>query len=90
MNILTELILEGRIYLSLSVIFGIVMGRNRSFFSLFGLWETFLSLGNSADALGGFGKLWGGFGRLWGCFGEGVLWEPWGAWLGRRRRGEKE
>ena len=64
MNILTELILEGRIYSSLSVIVGNTMGRNKSFFSLLGLWETFLSLGDSADALGGFGKLWGGFGRL--------------------------
>ena len=41
----------------------------RAFFSLFGLWET---LGDSADALGGFGKLGGGFGRLWGAFGR--LW----------------
>ena len=44
--------------------------RIRAFFSLFGLWET---PGDSADALGGFGKLWGGFGRLWGSFGR--LWE---------------
>ena len=47
----------------------ILFGRNKSFFSLFGLWET---LGDSADALGGFGKLWGGFGRLWGCFGDAL------------------
>ena len=48
------------------------MGRNKSFFSLLGFWETFLSLGDSADALGGFGKLWGGFGRLWGCLGDAL------------------
>ena len=58
------------------------MGRNKSFFSLLGLWETFLSLGDSADALGGFGKLWealgdfgealGGFGRLCEGFGEAL------------------
>ena len=46
------------------------MGRNKSFFSLLGPWETFLSLGDSADALGGFGKLWGGFGRLWEALGS--------------------
>ena len=72
MNILTELYLEGRIYSCLSVIIGTLMGRNKSFFSLLGLWETFSSLGDSADALGGFGKLWGGFGRLWGCFGDAL------------------
>ena len=58
--------------------------RIRAFFSLFGLWET---LGDSADALGGFGKLWGGFGRLWEAFGKlcealGKLWETLGEALG--------
>ena len=42
------------------------MEENKGSFSLFGLWET---LGDSADALGGFGKLWGGFGRLWEALG---------------------
>ena len=72
MNILTELYMEGRIYSCSSVIIEPLMGRNKSFFSLLGLWETFSSLGDSADALGGFGKLWGGFGRLWGCFGDAL------------------
>ena len=64
------------------------MGRNKSFFSLLGLWETFLSLGDSADALGGFGKLWGGFGRLWEAlvgFGE-----PLGGFGEARRRTKKQ
>ena len=56
------------------------MGRNKSFFSLLGLWETFLSLGDSADALGGFGKLRGCFGRLWEALG--MLWEALGGALG--------
>ena len=52
----------------------------RAFFSLLGLWET---LGDSANAVRGFGKLWGGFGRLWkalGSLGEalGRLWEGFG------------
>ena len=63
------------------------MGRNKSFFSLLGLWETFLSLGDSADALGGFGKLWGSFGRLWEALrrlwgGFGKLWGAFGEALG--------
>ena len=81
MNILTDLILESRSYLSSNIIFGISMGRNKSFFSLLGLWETFLSLGDSADALGGFAKLRGCFGRFWEALG--MLWEAlgWLSWL---------
>ena len=55
------------------------MGRNKSFFSLLGLWETFLSLGDSADALGGFGKLRNDLGGM----GE-ALWH--GETLGRFER----
>ena len=87
MNILTKLILEGRIYSSLSVIVGNTMGRNKSFFSLLGLWETFLSLGDSADALGGFGKLWGGFGEALRVSGDAV--ESFGSvWGGFWKGGE--
>ena len=51
------------------------MGRNKSFFSLFRLWETlglcgcFGRLGEALGDVGGvFGKSLGGFGKLWGGF----------------------
>ena len=53
------------------------MRRNIFFFSIFGLWET---LGDSADALGGFatlGMLWGALGKLFGD-ALGMLWEALG------------
>ena len=94
MNILTELILEGRIYSSLSVIVGNTMGRNKSFFSLLGLWETLGGLGSFwsikinlgrlwetlGDSGGAFGEALGGFGELWETLGEslGSLWEALG------------
>ena len=64
----------------------------RAFFSLFGLWET---LGDSANAVGGFGKLWGGFGRLWealGGFGEplGGFGKALGGFGDARRRTKKQ
>ena len=66
--------------------------RIRAFFSLFGLWET---LGDSADAVGGFGKLGGGFGRLWealGGFGEplGGFGKALGGFGDARRRTKKQ
>ena len=53
------------------------MGRNNSFFSLFGLWETLRmlweALGSFGEALGGFGDalemLWEALGRLWEALG---------------------
>ena len=95
MNILTKLILEGRIYSSLSVIVGNTMGGNKSFFSLLGLWETLGGLGSFwsiqinlgrlwetlGDSGGAFGEALGGFGELWETLGEslGSLWEALGS-----------
>ena len=86
MSILIELILEGRIYSSLSVIVGNTMGGNKSFFSLLGLWETLGGLGSFwsikinlgrlwetlGDSGGAFGEALGGFGELWETLGESL------------------
>ena len=79
MSILTELILEGRIYSSLSVIVGNTMGGNKSF-SLFWvsgrLWEAWVNLGRLWETLGdsgeAFGEALGGFGELWETLGESL------------------
>ena len=92
MSILTELILEGRIYSSLSVIVGNTMGGNKSFFSLLGLWETLGGLGSFWSIQINLGRLWEPLGDSGGAFGEalgglGELWEALGMlWndLGRR------
>ena len=58
------------------VFFWILFGRNKSFFSLFGLWETLRmlweALGSFGEALGDFGEALGGFGRLCEGFGEAL------------------
>ena len=62
MNILTELILEGRFYSSLSTLNELILEAFGEALGGFGeLWET---LGES------LGSLWEAFGRLWGSFGS--------------------
>ena len=72
MSILTELILEGRIYSSLSVIVGNTMGGNKSFFSLLGLWETLGGLGSFWSIKINLGRLWETLGDSGGAFGEAL------------------
>merc|ERR1712138_170492 len=84
MSILTELILEGRIYSSLSVVLGNTMGGNKSFFSLLGLWETLGGLGSFWSIRINLGRLWETLGDSGGAFGEalgglGELWETLGS-----------
>ena len=62
MSILTKLILEGRIYSSLSTLNELILEAFGEALGGFGeLWET---LGES------LGSLWEAFGRLWGSFGS--------------------